>query len=469
MEQIAFDPADPKAALNELPQSAAVFALYGAEAHAEPYIGRTPNLRARLARLLQPSPKHPRRLQLAGRVRRIAWRLTGSDFESLLLQFELLEKIYGPKSLDRMHLGAPAFIRFLGSNAYPRITVTNRPSQREADWAYGPFQSRASAERFADEALKLFLLRRCTEDLDPNPSHPGCVYSEMKMCLAPCYKGCTDERYSEESTAVESFLATRGESSLVALRTQRDQASASLEFESAAALHTQVQRVEAVRSLAPELVRPLSQLRAIILQASANPDEVAVFLFEDARLSGPAAFSTLGMRIQNEQSGSSSLFAQPMLIEPIPEAPELSAASRSTVEDTEKMHDLKGHGFGRADSGQKDTRALAPEGSLSADSPAIDPQPLKLPRGLLESRIEAALAALAEPSQPPSATVRQGHLALLNRWYYRPEVRRSGEIFFPDPEGRWPIKAILRGIGRVAAKQLKLSPVNPQQNSAPAP
>ena len=466
IESLPFDPADPKAALAQLPQSAAVFALYGAEAHAEPYIGRTPNLRARLARLLQPSPKHPRRLQLAGRVRRIAWRLIGSDFESLLLQFELLERIYGPKSLDRMHLGAPAFIRFLGSNAYPRITVTNRPSQREADWAYGPFQSRAAAERFADEALKLFLLRRCTDNLDPNPAHPGCVYSEMKMCLAPCYKGCTDERYSEESTAVESFLASRGESRLVTLRTQRDQASASLEFESASALHAQVQRVEAVRSLAPELVRPLSQLRAIILQAAANPDEVAVFLFENARLRGPTAFSTLGMRIQNEQSGSSSLFAQPMAIEPIPESPEFFAAVRSISED---MHDLKGHGSNRADGGQEDERALAPAGSFSPDSPASGPQPPKLPRGLLESRMEAALASLAEPSQPPSATLRQGHLALLKRWYYRPEVRRSGEIFFPDPEGRWPIKAILRGIGRVAAKQLKPSPVNPQQNPASAP
>jgi hypothetical protein len=95
---LPFDPADPrKAALAELPHTAAVFALYGAEAHAEPYIGRTPNLKARLERLLQPSAKHPRRLQLAGRVRRIAWRLTGSDFESLLAQFSLLEEVYGAK------------------------------------------------------------------------------------------------------------------------------------------------------------------------------------------------------------------------------------------------------------------------------------------------------------------------------------------------------------------------------------
>ena len=235
------------------------------------------------------------------------------------LQFSLLEEIYGAKALERMHLGAPSFVRFLGSNPYPRIMVTNRPSQREADWAYGPFASRAAAERFAEEALKLFLLRRCTDDLNPDPSYPGCVYSEMKMCLAPCYKGCTDERYGEESTAVERFLATRGESRLVMLRTERDEASANLEFESAAALHAQVQKVEAVRALAPELVRPLSQLRAVILQASAEPDEVAVFLFENGRLRGPAAFSTLGMRIQNEQSGSSSLFAQPLAVEAIPE------------------------------------------------------------------------------------------------------------------------------------------------------
>ena len=416
-----FDPANAGAALAQLPASQAVFALYGAEAHAEPYIGRTPNLRARLARLLQPSPKHPRRLQLAGRVRRIEWRLTGSEFESLLGQFSLLEQVYGAKALERMHLRAPAFIRFLGSNPYPRITVTHRPSQREADWAYGPFQSRAAAERFAEEALKLFLLRRCMDDLDPNPSHPGCVYSEMKMCLAPCYRGCTDERYSEEAAAVEQFLSTRGESRLVTLRSEREQASANLEFESAAAIHAQVLRVETVRTLAPELVRPLSQLRAVILQPGANPDEVAVFLFENGRLRGPAGFSTLGMRIQSEQPGTSSLFAHPAANEAISEPPPVEGLPPD---------------------------AAPPDAATEAGIAA----PAKPPRGLLEARMEAALAALAEPNKAPSATIRQGHLALLKRWYYRPEARRTGEIFFPAAEGRWPIKALLRGVGRVAGK-----------------
>jgi excinuclease ABC subunit C len=427
MREMPFDPADAGAALRQLPQSSAVFALYGADAHAEPYIGRTPNLRTRLARLLQPSEKHPKRLQLAGRVRRIVWKLTGSEFESLLTQFSLLQEIYGPKALERMHLRAPAFVRYLGGNPYPRITVTNRPSLREADWSYGPFPSRTAAERYAEEALKLFLLRRCTDDLNPDPSHPGCVYSEMKMCLAPCFKGCTDERYAEEAAAVERFIATRGESRLVTLRIEREEASAQLAFEQAAALHAQVQRVEQVRALASELVRPLSRLRAVILQAAANADDVAVFLFEGGRLRGPVAFSTLGMRIQNEQSGSSSLFSQPMALEPVPE---------------------------RQESGDRDQGSERTDLSAEAEVETRDGVAPKIPRGMLEARMEAVLASLTEDRGVTSTTVRQGHLALLKRWYYRPEARRTGEIFFPDAEGRWPVKALLRGAGRVGAKML---------------
>jgi excinuclease UvrABC nuclease subunit len=420
LQYIDFDPVYARASLSQLPMEAAVFALYGAEAHAEPYIGRTPNLRGRLGRLLLPSPGHPRRLQLAGRVRRIGWRPTGSEFETLLAQFNLLVEVFGDRALERMHLRQPAFVRFLGGNAYPRIAVTHRPSQRESQWAYGPFPSRMAAERFADELLKLFLLRRCTEDLDPDPGHPGCIYSEMKMCLAPCYLGCSEERYAEEARAVRDFLATRGESLLGKLRAGREEASANLEFEAAAAIHAQVQRVEAVQALAPELVRPLGQLRAAILQTSANRDEVSVFVYEKGRLRGPAAFSTLGMRIQNEQSGSTSLFAHPVALEPVPEA--------------------------------------APEESNGS-------APVKIPRGVLESRMEMALSELEADAEAPAAVIRQGHLALLKRWYYRPEARRDGEIFFPVEEGRWPVKAMLRGAGRIAGKVLTARPQQERQES----
>ncbi|WP_263356312.1 excinuclease ABC subunit UvrC [Acidicapsa ligni] len=428
-QTLPFDAANPAEALRQLPaRKAAVFALYGADESAEPYIGTTPDLRRRLERLLRPAVGQTRRLQLVSRVRRIAWQITGSEFESLLLQFCLLEQAYGAKVLERMHLRPPAFVRFHGGNPYPRLTITNRPSLKESQWAFGPFPSRTSAERYCEEVLKLFLLRRCEENLDPHPSHPGCVYSEMKKCLAPCYQGCTDERYAEESDAVRSFLATRGESKLTIIGQQRDHASEQMEFEAAAALHAQFQRVESVRALAAEIVRPLSELRACFFQVSANPEEVSVFLYENGELRGPAPFSTLGMRIQNEQSGSSSLFAQPMAIQPVPES--------------------------------------EPQGSPSGTSstPGTSSQPgRKANRDLLEARLESVLESLAATRPQPNATTRQGHLALVTRWYYRPQQKRIGEICFPHTGENqpWPLKSMLRSIGRVAAASLSPASLSP--------
>jgi excinuclease UvrABC nuclease subunit len=407
-QSLPFDPGRPEDALRQLPARKAVFALYGENESGEPYIGLTPDLRRRLERLLRPAKGQTKRLQLISRVRRIAWHPTGSEFESLLVQFSLLEQYYGPKSLERMHLRAPAFVKFHGGNPFPRLTVTNRPGQRESQWAFGPFPSRAAADRYSEELLKLFLLRRCEENLSPYPEHPGCVYGEMKMCLAPCQQRCTDARYAEEAESVCRFLATRGESKLVTIREQRDRASEEMEFEAAARLHAQLEKIESVRALAPELVRPLSSLRACLLQTSANPDEVSVFLYEAGEWRGPAPFSILGMRIQNEQSGSSSLYAQPMAIQPVPEA----------------------------------------------DSPAA----IKKTRDVLESRMESALESLSASRQQPNATLRQGHLALLARWYYRPQQKRSGEVFFPDSDSHWPLKAMLRGVGRIVAANLPKPP-----------
>lgn len=418
-QSLDFDPQDPGAALRQLPARKAVFALHGENEQSEPYIGVTPDLRRRLERLLRPASGQTKRLQLVSRVRRIAWRLTGSEFESLLVQFSLLERVYGPKALERMKLRAPAFVKFHGANPYPRLTITNRPGLKESQWAFGPFPSRAGAERYAEELLKLFLLRRCEENLDPNPSHPGCVYSEMKMCLAPCYQGCTDSRYGEEAEAVRGFLATRGESKLIQIRMDRDRASEELEFESAAKLHAQLEKIEAVRALAPELVRPLNTLRACLLQASADSDEVSVFLYQDGQWRGPAPFSVLGMRVQNEQSGSSSLYAQPLAIEPVPE-------------------------FG-------------------------SPTAILATRDLLESRMEAALGSLAAHCSQPNATVRQGHLALFVRWYYRPQQKRVGEVFFPESAGGWPFKAMLRGVGRVVAASLPKPALAAAEQSALPP
>ena len=143
------------------------------------------------------------------------------------------------------------------------------------------------AERFADEALKLFLLRRCTEELNPDPSHPGCVYSEMKMCLAPCFAGCTKEEYDVEVSRLVQFLETSGGSLRIAFEKEREKASEELDFERAAALHKKVEKLDEVLRGRPEITRRIQDLNAVILQRAAEEQTIGVFAVRGGRLGEP--------------------------------------------------------------------------------------------------------------------------------------------------------------------------------------
>jgi excinuclease UvrABC nuclease subunit len=64
----------------------------------------------------------------------------------------------------------------------------------------------------------------------------------------------------------------------------------------------------------------------------------------------------------------------------------------------------------------------------------------------MESRVQAVLEAF-QVAKAASALETMEHLALLKRWYYR--SRRVGEIFLTDDKGVFPMRRIVRGIGRV--------------------
>jgi hypothetical protein len=138
-------------------------------------------------------------------------------------------------------------------NRFPRCYPTRRLST-DGSLYYGPFPSRLAAERFASEFLDLFKIRRCVEDLNPDPSHPGCIYSQMHMCLAPCFRGCTDEEYLQELGRVVAFLDAEGQSLVRHMEGDRARASEALEFEEAGKLHRRLEKVHVERGALPKSV-----------------------------------------------------------------------------------------------------------------------------------------------------------------------------------------------------------------------
>ena len=291
-ERIEFAPERDAEIFAAVPAGPAVFVLRGDESHAEPYVSKTANLRRRLQRLLGAVEERTKKLNLRDRVRSIEYSLTGSDFESGFLLYRVLRDVFPKTYQNRLRFRFAPFVKLHLENEFPRASITTRLGRLTGRALYyGPFVSRIAAEKFMNDSLDFFKMRRCLDDLHPDPKFPGCIYSEMKMCLAPCFKGCSNEEYAQEVQRVQAYFDSQGESLLRQFAEQREAASADLAFEEAAAIHARVEKLNPVVGQLPEIVRRLDRLNALIIQPSHLPGSVAFFRIDSGRISGPVAFS----------------------------------------------------------------------------------------------------------------------------------------------------------------------------------
>jgi excinuclease ABC subunit C len=377
-DRLEFAPERDAEIFAAVPAGLAVFLLRGQDSQAEPYVSKTANLRRRLQRLLGPVAERNKKLNLRDRVRSIEYAPTGSDFESGFLLYRVLRATFPKTYGNRMRFRFAPLVKLHLENQYPRASVTIRLGRLKGRTLYyGPFQSRISAEKFMNDSLDFFKMRRCVDELHPDPQFPGCIYSEMKMCLAPCFKGCTDEEYSVEVNRVQAYFDSGGESLAREFSAQRDAASANLAFEEAAATHVRLEKLRPILSQFPEIARRLDRFSALIIQPSHLADCVTFFRIESAAISGPVVFSIQPAEHTKSQS--------------------------------------------------------------------------------MESRVLAVLDSFP-PAKARPALETMEHLALLKRWYYR--GRRVGEIFLADNKGVFPMRRIVRGIGRVLRGE------GPEQDSA---
>jgi excinuclease ABC subunit C len=366
-ERLEFAPERDAEIFSAVPAAPAVFLLRGEGAQAEPYVSKTANLRRRLQRLLGPVEERTKKLNLRHRVRSIEYAPTGSDFESSLLLYRVLRETFPKTYAHRMRFRFAPLVKLHLENQYPRASITTRLGRLKGRTLYyGPFQSRTAAEKFMNDSLDFFKMRRCVEDLNPDPKFPGCIYSEMKMCLAPCFKGCTDEEYSGEVSRVQAYFDSSGDSLVREFSAQRDAASAGLAFEEAAAIHVRLEKLKPTLSQFPEIVRRLDRFSALIVQPCHLVDSVTFFRVESGMIAGPVRFSIQPAEHTKSQS--------------------------------------------------------------------------------MESRVLAVLDSIPVTKARPALETME-HLALVKRWYYRGS--RVGEVFLADDKGVFPMRRMVRGIGRV--------------------
>ena len=333
-ERLEFAPERDAEVFAAVPAAQAVFLLRGEDSQAEPYVSKTANLRRRLQRLLGAVEERTKKLNLRDRVRSIEYSPTGSDFESGFLLYSVLREAFPKTYSARMRFRFAPYVKMHLENEYPRASITTRLGRLNgSNVYYGPFVSRVAAEKFMNDSLDFFKMRRCVDDLHPDPKFPGCIYSEMKMCLAPCFKGCTDTEYATEVSRVQAYFDSGGDSLLREFSAERETASANLAFEEAAAIHARVEKLKPVISQLPEIVQRLDRLSALMIQPSHAAGSVAFFRIDAGRIFGPLSFCIEAVEHAKSQSMEARVQEALRSVEP--------SRARSALETMEHLALLK--------------------------------------------------------------------------------------------------------------------------------
>ena len=393
---LVFDAASDEEFFSALPSKAAVCLVELNDANAEPLLIRTQDLRRRLQRLLGPPDPTSKRLNLRSLARGVRYRAVGSTFEQSLTYYQHAKKLFPQRYRDLLRMRPPAVLKVSLRNAYPRCYVTQHISVDSsgapiAGSYYGPFPSRGAALTFANRALDFFKMRRCQIKIRHDPTFPGCLYSEMKMCLAPCFAGCSKEEYDAEVQRFVKFLESSGESLRATFESERERASDDLDFERAAALHKKVEKLDEVLRGKPDLARRIQALDAVILQRGAGEQVVAAYRVQGGKLGEPF-FLPFG-EIAGQPRSAEQIFRN--YLDPVVDSVVVAQVSTTS-----------------------------PNGAEQSGA------------GQLVEQLPVAKGELSE------------HLWLVARWFY--SNPRTGEIFFRE-KNDWPYRRILRGCSRLLA------------------
>jgi hypothetical protein len=241
-----------------------------------PYLGSSASLKKRLSRLLLHASSTSNSLSnIRAGLSQIHYWLTGSRLETSILLYWLALCHYPDTYRKRLKLKDPWVVTLL-EDEFPRLAVRSRLTPKRIA-TFGPFSGRDAAERVYQGVTSLFQIRRCEEKLVPAEDHPGCIYGEMNLCLRPCQLAVSPAEYGAEVSRVSEFLESNGRHTISVLTAARDRASTETDFEQAARLHKELEKVKSIAALRDDLVTDIESLNGLALTRACGQGRVSLW------------------------------------------------------------------------------------------------------------------------------------------------------------------------------------------------
>ncbi len=209
------------------------------------YVGKAVNLRSRVRSYFHASAAHEKRTKhLVARIADIEWIVVDSELEALILEMNLIKR-HKPKYNVRLKDDKRyPYVRVHWGDPFPKVTMTRRVVNDGSRY-YGPYTSVWAVHQTLDVLRKIFPYLTCDRVITGEDLR-ACLYHDIKLCLAPCIGVIGQSGYRAMIADLCRFLEGHTDPILKRLEQDMERASASMDYERAAAIRDQLTAIEKV-------------------------------------------------------------------------------------------------------------------------------------------------------------------------------------------------------------------------------
>lgn len=231
----------------EIPTEPGVYRFRDAEGRIL-YVGKAKNLRARLSNYFAPlHTLHERTRRMVTTAASVEWTVVASDVESLQLEYMWIQEFTPPFNVRYKDDKSYPFMAITLADEAPRVIVTRNRRIKGAKY-FGPYPKVWAVHEVIDLMIKVFPIRTCSDSSYKKAMASGrpCFPGQIGRCGGPCSGRVTIE---EHRAIVDDFIAfmSGGDQRFTRELTARmREASAAMDYESAARYRDRLQAIEAV-------------------------------------------------------------------------------------------------------------------------------------------------------------------------------------------------------------------------------
>ena len=231
----------------EIPTDPGVYRFRGPDGRVL-YVGKAKNLRARLSNYFAPlRTLHERTRRMVTTATSVEWTVVATDVDALQLEYMWIQEFSPPFNVRYKDDKSYPFLAVTLADEAPRVIVTRNRRIPGAKY-FGPYPKVWAVHDTIDLMIKVFPIRTCNDSSYKKAMATGrpCFPGQIGRCGGPCSMRVTIEEHRAIVDDFVAFMSGGDQRFTRDLTARMREASAAMDYESAAVYRDRLQAIDAV-------------------------------------------------------------------------------------------------------------------------------------------------------------------------------------------------------------------------------